>query len=105
MTSKTLVHVAEDVDETALSYAENCDGMWEHMYGVEIETLDNPGWHVKIDLKDTKYENMFRGEVENDNGDVDWIRCTINDTEFQGFGDIHKLKNIIEMFKDWVVSS
>ena len=34
-------------------YQKNCDGEWEHLYGIEIETLDNPGWHVKIDLEET----------------------------------------------------
>jgi hypothetical protein len=24
-------------------YATQCDGDWEHEYGVSIETLDNPG--------------------------------------------------------------
>jgi|GEM_PF-3181522 len=29
-------------------YQNQCDGDWEHKYGVSIETLDNPGWIVKI---------------------------------------------------------
>ena len=24
-------------------YESNCDGDWEHSYGVKIESLDNPG--------------------------------------------------------------
>ena len=34
-------------------YAANCHGGWEHYFGVVIETLDNPGWLVKIDLEET----------------------------------------------------
>jgi len=34
-------------------YRGQCDGDWEHSYGVKIETLDNPGWLVTIDLTDT----------------------------------------------------
>lgn len=34
-------------------YKENCDEDWDHPYGVEITTMDNPGWRVKIDLIDT----------------------------------------------------
>lgn len=37
-------------------YKSNCDGYWEHMYGVKIDTLDNPGWIVHIDLIDTPLE-------------------------------------------------
>ena len=33
-------------------YKINCDGDWEHSYGYKIETLDNHGWSVIIDLKD-----------------------------------------------------
>ena len=31
-------------------YESNCNDDWEHGYGVKIETLDNPGWLVQIDL-------------------------------------------------------
>ncbi len=36
----------------------NCDGEWEHAYGVLIATLDNPGWTIKIDLMGTYLENI-----------------------------------------------
>ena len=29
-------------------FQSNCDGDWEHGFGITIETLDNPGWCVKI---------------------------------------------------------
>ena len=38
-------------------YKQQCDGCWEHLYGIEIGNLDNPGWTVKIDLSDTSYED------------------------------------------------
>ncbi|MFE2849501.1 Imm53 family immunity protein, partial [Streptomyces scopuliridis] len=25
-------------------YTQQCDGDWEHEWGVKIATLDNPGW-------------------------------------------------------------
>ena len=34
-------------------YTRCCDGEWEHRYGVCIETLDNPGWLIRIDLTGT----------------------------------------------------
>jgi len=36
-------------------YEAECDGNWEHHYGVKIDTLDNPGWLVTIDLTDTNF--------------------------------------------------
>ena len=35
-------------------YLKQCDGGWEHEYGIKIETLDNPGWKVIIDLAYTE---------------------------------------------------
>jgi hypothetical protein len=34
-------------------YSARCDGNWEHEHGVKIDTLDNPGWSVVIDLEGT----------------------------------------------------
>ena len=31
-------------------FAQNCVDDWQHFYGIKIETLDNPGWHIDIDL-------------------------------------------------------
>lgn len=35
-------------------YADNVDGDWEHLNGVEIATLDNPGWSLGIDIAETE---------------------------------------------------
>jgi hypothetical protein len=34
-------------------YARQCDGDWEHQFGISIESLDNPGWPIRIDLHGT----------------------------------------------------
>lgn len=34
-------------------YRSQCNGDWEHSYGVKIDTLDNPGWSVTVELADT----------------------------------------------------
>lgn len=39
-------------------YNKQCNGSWEHQYGVSIDTLDNPGWTVVIDLVGTDLESM-----------------------------------------------
>jgi hypothetical protein len=38
-------------------YAARCDGDWEHSWGVKIDTLDNPGWTISINLNDTRAES------------------------------------------------
>ena len=37
-------------------FKSQCDGDWEHEYGVKIETVDNPGWYVVINLTGTECE-------------------------------------------------
>jgi hypothetical protein len=34
-------------------YSPQCNGHWEHGFGVRISTIDNPGWSADIDLHDT----------------------------------------------------
>jgi hypothetical protein len=34
-------------------YVAQCNGDWEHSYGIAIDTLDNPGWSVTIDVART----------------------------------------------------
>jgi hypothetical protein len=34
-------------------YALMCDGDWEHSFGIRIDTVDNPGWVVSIDIIET----------------------------------------------------
>ena len=39
-------------------FASNCDGDWEHDFGIRIETMSDPGWMVTIDLEETNLEEM-----------------------------------------------
>ena len=38
-------------------YNGNCDGDWQHEYGIKIETVDNPG-SIKIALSYTPIESL-----------------------------------------------
>ncbi|MCI0660616.1 MAG: immunity 53 family protein [Acidobacteria bacterium] len=81
-------------------YASQCDGDWEHQFGIAIETIDNPGWSVEIDLKGTGLEiNSIDSYIfEEDKGEKDWIICEIRDNKFVGYGDENKLQLILESF-------
>ena len=82
-------------------YKGNCDGYWEHLYGVKIDTLDNPGWSIDIDLLDTPLENKPFAKIQYDNGDEDWLICLKKDSIFKGGGDPNKLEKILSIFKEW----
>lgn len=76
------------------------NGDWEHQYGVHITTLDNPGWGVDIDLADTELATKSFSNLNDDRGD-EWIMCRVRNGKFEGRGDTTKLKNILEIFRDW----
>ena len=85
-------------------YNGNCDGYWEHMFMVKIDTLDNPGWRVSIDLLDTPLEEKIFEERKHYIDENNWIYCMVKDGIFQGRGDSYKLKEILEIFKEWADS-
>ena len=68
-------------------YVSNCNGDWEHSYGIKIETLDNPGWHLKIELEDTNLQNRSFISIDINNNEDDWYTCKVNENEFEAFGD------------------
>lgn len=85
-------------------YAAECNGDWEHSYGVVIETLDNPGWSVEIDLEETQLACRARAVVETRSSDLDWLRIEITDAKFIGAGDPMKLGHIIAAFIEFKTS-
>lgn len=88
-------------------YKSICNEDWEHTYGVHVETLDNPGWHVWIDLADTDLEDKTFPVVEYGIGpesepeDRNWMSCKVEDKTFHGYGGPDKLEEIMTCFLDW----
>jgi hypothetical protein len=77
-----------------------CDGEWEHQYGVEINTLDNPGWRIRIDLAGTRLEeagrHFQRSQVER--SEDDWLHLWVEKDVFHAAsGPL----NLIELVKEF----
>jgi hypothetical protein len=83
-------------------YASQCDGDWEHGYGIKIGTLDNPGWAVEINLLGTPFAERTAGPLTVDVGEDDWLHASIADGKFKGYGDPHRLEQIVLTFRDWI---
>ena len=83
-------------------YKSNCNGDWEHCYGIKIETLDNPGWSLSIDLLGTELEDKSFNKITITNSEDDWMFCKVEDNVFQADSDPNKLFKILEIFKLWV---
>jgi hypothetical protein len=83
-----------------------CDGDWEHGEGIAIETLDNPGWSLKVSLADTPLEHKAFAELKRDYGsETDWLTCFLRDGKFIGACGPQKLEEMIEVFLTWADES
>ena len=87
-------------------YVSQCDGEWEHRYGVSIGTLDNPGWSLSIDLEGTDLADVAFPEVkENYDHDLDWLVCNKHGSKFGGSGGPRQLERMIQIFLAWAKAS
>ena len=92
-------------------YVAECNGDWEHSYGVEMGTLDNPGWTLKIDLHETALADRPFSRVEHGEpaGDLDewrrsgsWWVADVRDGKFDAACGPLDLAAVIGVFRHWV---
>ncbi|MCJ1908989.1 immunity 53 family protein [Planococcus ruber] len=86
-------------------YCQQCDGDWEHLYGIRIETLDNPAWSVMISLEATELESKRFESVDINRSNIDWVHCKTGyiqerpGLQFLGYGGPMNLTEILKTFK------
>lgn len=91
-------------------YHSQSNGDWEHCYGVKIDTLDNPGWQLSIDLEETDMEDVPFTEVQhNEMGhryedNLDWFVCRKIGSKFVGYSGPEQLEAMLTVFLTWVRS-
>lgn len=82
-------------------YLAQCDGDWEHQQGVRIDTVDNPGWSLSIDLHGTLLEGVTFAEVNIQRSEHDWLMCRRDALEFRGSCGPSNLEELLGVFLDW----
>ena len=88
-------------------YQSHCDDSWEHQYGVRLETLDNPGWQLTVDLIHTDLQGRTMIEVREGIAPGDhpvaprWIHCFVRDNKFQGACDPTQVARLFETFSQF----
>jgi len=89
-------------------YHSQCNGDWEHAWSVKIETPDNPGWSIKVNLagtarEDREFAPISRGlDVPEPN--ADWFTCRVEDQTFSGAGGPEYLAEVLAVFLSWAES-
>jgi hypothetical protein len=91
-------------------YSNQCNGDWEHDLGIEICSLDNPGWNLKIHLSGTTLEERpfpktVHGEIAQD---VDewrrigsWWIAEVKDGVFDAACGPLDLTSVLVIFRQW----
>lgn len=86
-------------------YYSQCNGDWEHSWGVKLTTLDNPGWSLSVNLTDTDLALAVLPESEEHRTDNDWIviqdRVDSDTREYRSYGGPNNLEEMIQRFIEW----
>ena len=83
-------------------YSRQCNEDWEHSYGFDIGTLDNPGVTLSVDLRETELESVpFEEKKENYESKEHWMICRRSAEKFEGHGAPSRLEDMIEEFLRW----
>src|SRR5689334_5698295 len=85
-------------------YSARCNGDWEHQWGIEIGTLDNPGWTLDIDLMETKAEQRSLEQTSIERSEHDWIVYWAENKKFKARMGPGNLAEAIRIFHDWFKS-
>lgn len=91
-------------------YLAQCDGDWEHSYGVKIDTLDNPGWSLEIELIDTAldgrpFKRVAHGKPRENlkewQQEGSWWIASVEGNVFKAICGPLDLIEIIGLFRHW----
>jgi hypothetical protein len=83
-------------------YCTCANGDWEHQYGIKIETLDNPGWRVDIDVADTCLSTKPFSRMKKEKDETDWLHCWVENRKFKIACGPSNLDQGLEVFRNWV---
>jgi len=86
-------------------YDNHCVDEWEEEFGIEISTLDNPGWKLVISLERTELQGRDFESIDISRTERDWIVARLNGENFESFGGPNNLDEMIELFLDWAERS
>lgn len=84
-------------------YQSHCNEDWEYDNRIHLGTIDNPGWSLEINLKDTELEKKHFQEINDmHRSEKDWMFCTVRDTKFDSACGVENLPGVLKVFRYWV---
>lgn len=82
-------------------YLSQCNGDWEHSFGVQIDTLDNPGWWFTFDLQDTPLMGVTFERTSIERNASNWVQYESTGNKFEGACGVQNLSELITIFARW----
>ncbi|MBK8726681.1 MAG: immunity 53 family protein [Holophagaceae bacterium] len=87
-------------------YLSQCNEDWEHSFGIDIGTLDNPGFTLDVDLEETDLASRAFSPVHIQREDEhDWVHCKVEGNKFTGACGPRNLDELLNVFLNWADSS
>lgn len=83
-------------------FKDQCDGEWESDFGLTIESVNNPGWMVRIDLDGTGLEPATFKPLADQRSDTDWVEARVDDGAWVGGASVQNLDELLGVFRAWV---
>lgn len=80
-------------------YRQQCDGEWEHRFGLDIGTLDNPGWQLAFDLEGTGLEGRTLDRQVIERSPDDWLQAWSDGVKFRVAAGPDNLGEAINAFR------
>ena len=81
-------------------FRSRCDGDWEHSSGIQIDSLDNPGWCLRVTLGDIPLEKQFL-PIQRERSEDDWTHYRIENGTYVAYGGPSNLTEMIRDFLNW----
>ena len=82
-------------------YVAHCDDEWEESYGIKIESLDNPGWSLEVNLVGTDLEGRILDRQFTEKGEHEWMDARSDGQQFYAAGGPRDLGRIVAAFRAW----
>jgi hypothetical protein len=93
------------ISQVSQWYLARCDGDWEHQSRVEIGTLDNPGWQVRVNVSGTNLDGRKFDRVKIERSDADWVQAWVEQNEWRAACGPLNLDEALSLFVSWAAGS
>jgi hypothetical protein len=80
-------------------YTNQCDGEWEHGWGIQMGTFETPGWYVTIELRKTKLEWKRTNWMQIGQNTPGWHAFRFTNGTFEGIGGPISLPSLLAEFR------